>query len=463
MNFPVLSLACAVLIACAGCGGVKKSASHPWVQMSWDPFLDTLQQRTLRYFLETAGNGLTPDRFPSPSASSIAAIGFGLTSYPLAAERGIMKRDEAARRTEATLRILFHLPQHERPSGAAGYHGFFYHFLDVRDGTRTWNSELSTIDTGLLLAGALFCQSYFDGPDPVEQSIREYADSLYRRVDWTWTLTKSGGVAMSWSPGKGLSSEGWHGYNEAMILYILALGSPTYPVPAKCWDFWTSTYIWGTSFGESFISFGPLFGHQYSHCWIDFRGIQDDYVRRRGIDYFENSRRATFSHRAYAVENPRRWSAYADSIWGLTACDGPGDTTVEFGGGHRRFKGYSARGASFDWVYDDGTIAPTAAGGSVAFAPEICIPALKGLRAWKGGLLWREYGFADAFNPSFVTPVTGPDGWVDRDYIGIDQGPIAVMIENLRSGLVWDVMRKNPYIVQGLKRAGFTGGWLEKK
>ncbi len=465
MNLPVLSLACALLVAGAGCGDVQESNRHPWLQMSWDPFLDTLQRKTIQFFLETTSTatGLTPDRYPTPSASSVAAIGFGLTMYPIAAERGIITREDAVRRTETTLRFLFNLPQHDGRSGAGGYRGFFYHFLDIRDGTRTWNSELSTIDTGLLLAGVLFCQSYFDRPDPAEQSVRAIADSLYRRVDWTWTLTKSGGVAMAWRPEEGLASEGWHGYNEAMILYLLALGSPTHPVPERCWDFWTSTYVWGMYQGEEFVSFGPLFGHQYSHCWIDFRGIQDNYLRRRGIDYFENSRRATFSHRVYAIENPGHWRGYTDSIWGLTACDGPGDTAIDVDGRARRFMAYSARGASLDWVSDDGTIAPTAAGGSVAFAPEICTPALKAMRTWNGGFLWKEYGFPDAFNPSFVTPSTGPAGWIDRDYLGIDQGPIAIMIENLRSGLVWNVMKRNPYIIRGLKRAGFSGGWLDGK
>jgi len=465
MNSPVLFLACAFLFAGAGCSNPQQKVVHPRVQVSWDPFLDTLQRKTVALFLETTNpdNGLMPDRYPTPSASSIAAIGFGLTVYPIAVERGIISREDAARRTETILRFLFSLPQHEGRSGAGGYHGLFYHFLDMRDGTRTWNSELSTIDTGLLLAGVLFCQSYFDRPDPAEQNVRDFADSLYRRVDWTWTLTKSGGVAMSWAPEGGLSPEGWRGYNEAMILYILALGSPTHPVPEHCWDFWTSGYVWGRYRDEEFVSFGPLFGHQYSHCWIDFRGIHDSYMRAHGIDYFENSRRATYSHRAYAAENPGRWRAYADSIWGLTACDGPGDTTVDVDGRARRFMGYSARGTSFDWVSDDGTIAPTAAGGSVAFAPEICTPALKAMRARDGGILWKRYGFTDAFNPSFVTPATGPSGWVDRDYIGIDQGPIAIMIENLRNGFVWEVMKKNPSIVRGLKRAGFSGGWLDNR
>jgi hypothetical protein len=208
------------------------------------------------------------------------------------------------------------------------------------------------------------------------------------------------------------------------------------------------------------LNFAPLFGHQYSHLWIDFRGIQDSYMRDRSSDYFENSRRATFANRAYAMENPGRWRGYADSVWGLTACDGPKDTTFAVDGVKRTFQSYSARGASVMWTNDDGTISPTAAGGSLPFAPEICIPALKAMRNRYPEKLWTGYGFVDAFNPSYITPST-PDGWFDHDYLGIDQGPIVLMIENARNGFVWDVMKKNRYVVDGLRKAGFTGGWLQ--
>jgi hypothetical protein len=212
---------------------------------------------------------------------------------------------------------------------------------------------------------------------------------------------------------------------------------------------------------QEFLSFGPLFGHQYSHCWVDFRGIQDPFMRSKGIDYAENSRRATYAQRHYAITNPGSFRGYGDSLWGFTACDGPAYVTLEMDGRQRRFEGYAARGVSVDWVNDDGTIAPTAAGGSVAFAPEICIPALKAMRNLCGDRLWTEYGFRDAFNQSFTTTET-PMGWVGRDFLGIDQGPIAVMIENLRNGFVWNLMRSNRYVVEGLRRAGFTGGWLKK-
>ena len=430
-----------------------------------DPFLDTLQQRTIQWFLRATPEttGLTPDRWPSPSPSSVAAVGFALSTYSIAAERRIIGRTEAAYRVLKTLRFLLAAPQHKHPAGAAGYRGLFYHFVSVADGTRAWRCELSTIDTALLMAGVLVSQSYFDRQTRNEKEIRRLADSLYRRVDWSWTAEGRPGIALGWTPEDGFDKNSWHGYNEAMIMYILALGSPTHPVPQSVWDYWTSTYVWAKYFDWEFVSFGPLFGHQFSHCWIDFRGIKDRYMREKGIDYFENSRRATYSHQAYGAKNPHGYRGYSAQIWGITPCDGPGDTTFEVDGRERRFIGYAGRGVSFDWVLDDGTIAPNGAAGSVAFAPEICVPALKTMRAEHDSRLWKEYGFVDAFNPTFVTPTTGSAGWYDRDYLGIDQGPIVVMIENLRTGLFWKLMRRNPYIVQGLKRAGFMGGWLEKK
>ena len=288
------------------------------------------------------------------------------------------------------------------------------------------------------------------------------ADSLYRRVDWRWAMADTTGILLGWDPDKGFHHMTWHGYNEAMIMYILALGSPTHSVPSSVWRHWTAAYIWAEYYGKEFISFGPLFGHQYSHCWIDFRGIRDPYMRERGLDYFENSRRATYSQQSYAKDNPAKWRDYSDTIWGITASDGPHDTTFVVDSIQRKFRTYAGRGVSVDWVNDDGTIAPTAAGGSVAFAPEICVPALKSMRVKYDSLLWTKYGFLDAFNPTYITPST-PQGWFDKDYIGIDQGPIALMIENLHSDFVWKVMKRNRYVVAGLRKAGFTGGWLGAK
>lgn len=447
------------------CGCHTVDADRPSVSrssLSWDPFLDTLQTRTIRFFLDATDpkSGLTPDRYPSFSPSSIAAVGFALTSYPIAAERGIISRADASGRTLRTLRTLFSLPQGEQRSGTGGYKGLFYHFVDRGNGLRVWDCELSTIDTGLLMAGILFSQSYFSRSDAREDSIQALADSLYLRVDWRWAMDDAPGILLGWRPEQGFIRSTWHGYDEAMILYLLALGSPTHSVPSAAWEHYTSTYRWATYLGSEFVSFGPLFGHQYSHCWIDYRGIQDAYMRSKGIDYFENSRRATHTHRTYAQQNPRGWRDYSEEIWGFSACDGPGYRVVDIDGVKKTFLAYGARGVSFDWVSDDGTITPAAAGGSVAFAPEICVTALKAMRAKYGEKLWKEYGFVDSFNPSFPNPETGEPGWFDRDYLGIDQGPIVIMIENLRNGFVWEVMKKSPYIVRGLQRAGFTGGWL---
>lgn len=431
-------------------------------QPQWDPFLDTLQHRTLQWFLDVTPkhNGLTPDRWPTDwSPASIAAVGFALTTYPVAAERAVITREEAAARTLSTLRYFWNLPQSADRTKTAGYRGLFYHFLKKDTGLREWNCELSTIDTGLLMAGVLFSQSYYDRNTPAEREIRSLADSLYRRVDWKWTTNGKSGIAMGWKPEEGFHQWTWFGYTEAMILYILALGSPTHPVGEDAWKHFNERYLWAEHYGQEHLNFMPLFGHQYSHVWVDFKGIQDGYMKEKGIDYFENSRRATYVHRTYAIQNPNKWIDYSDSIWGMTACDGPKDTIFVVNGIRRDFRSYSARGTGAEEHLDDGTIAPTAAGGSIAFAPEIVIPALKAMRNKYGDKLWTKYGFLDAFNPTYITPST-PHGWFDHDYLGIDQGPIALMIENHRNGFIWNVMKKNPYIINGLRRAGFTGGWL---
>jgi len=462
------ALTAAILAAC----GVNHSEGPPPPPPPPPPldsaqtaaFLDTVQERTFHYFwdLTNTSNGLTPDRSPTPSFSSIAAVGFALTAYPIGVERGYITRAQASQLVLTTLRFFWTAPQDSATSGSTGYHGFFYHFLDMNTGTRFQQVELSTIDTALLLAGVLFCQSYFDAPtDPVEAEIRRLADSIYFRTDWQWAAPRAPLVAMGWHPESGFLGFDWRGYNEAMILYILALGSPTHPVDPAAWTGWTAPYQWGTFYGQTHVGFAPLFGHHYSHVWIDFRGIHDAYMQGRGIDYFENSRRATYAQRAYAYTNPGAWTGYSDRVWGLTASDGPADITLTLGGRRRQFHTYWARGASFTEIPDDGTIAPTAAGGSVPFAPEIAIPALRAMRQTYGDSLFSTYGFKDAFNPTFTQ--TSPAGWFDVDYLGIDQGPIVAMIENYRTGLIWRLMRGNPHILLGLCRAGFTGGWIAGK
>jgi hypothetical protein len=434
-------------------------------------FLDTLEQRTFNWFWERSDSrtGLTPDRWPTKSFSSVAAIGFALTAYPIGIERGYITRAAGTERVLNTLRFMYNAPQGPQASGVTGYKGFFYHFLDMETGHRFQTVELSTIDTSLLLGGVLFCQSYFTNANLEESAIRAYADSLYLRVDWQWIRPKAPFVSMGWHPERGFIDADWRGLNEALILNILALGSPTHPIEPAAYTAYTSTYRWDDFYGFQHVNFAPLFGHQYSHIWIDFRGIKDEYMRGKGIDYFENSRRATYSQRAYAIANPDGWKDYGSDIWGLSAYDGPKDTTIVIRGRPRKFFTYSARGAAAGEIRDDGTLGPTAAGGSIAFTPEVVIPTLIRIREKYGDDLFTAYGFLDSFNPTFdldIKPQHGKvvrgTGWFDTDYLGIDQGPIIAMIENYRSDLVWKTMRKNPYIVSGLKKAGFSGGWLEQ-
>lgn len=433
-------------------------------------FIDTLQLRTFRYFWERCNpeNGLAPDRWPTESFASSAATGFALTAYPIGAERGYVTRDEAAERARRTLRFLWEAPQHDGPRGAIGTKGFFYHFLDLETGARFGTVELSTVDTALLLAGALFCQSYFTGPGPAEAEIRALADSLYLRVDWQWASVRPPTIGHGWTPEAGHLPYDWRGYNEAMILYLLALASPTHPVAPEAWEAWTAGYRWGTFHGQEHLGFAPLFGHQYTHVWVDLRGIRDRIMQERGLDYFENSRRAVLAQHAYALANPGGWTGYGPRLWGLTACDGPVSGTFTVGGRERTFQTYDARGASFTRVTDDGTVCPSAAAGSLPFAPELVVPLLMALHQDHGPRLWGEYGFLDALNPTFTLDVPVQHGrvdpvhgWYDTDYLGIDQGPILAMIENHRSGLVWDTLRTNPHLVRGLRRAGFVGGWLD--
>ena len=431
-------------------------------QLVFEPFFTDLEERTFRFFWETGNpaNGLIPDRYPSPSFASIAAVGFGLTAYPIGVERGYISLAAARQRVLATLRFF---------RAAQNQHGFFYHYIDMQSGARAADSEVSTVDTALLLAGILFCQSYFDSSDPQDLEIQRLADEIYRRVDWTWAQPRPPGVALAWTPEAGFTGTDWNGYNEAMLVYLLALGSPTHPVAQKAWALWTSTYdrYWGTVYDQTYLSFAPLFGHQYTHVWVDFRGIQDAYMRQHGLDYFENSRRATYAQRRYAIANPQGWRGYGKNVWGMSASDGPGPVAEPGHGAERPFLKYAARGVSAGRIVDDGTIAPTAAISSLPFAPEIVLPATLEMYHRFGSAIYSSYGFLDAFNASFPA-APGPEqplgipGWVDPDYLGIDQGPILAMIENYRSALVWRVMRNNRYVRDGLERAGFSGGWLAR-
>ncbi|MEQ1513378.1 MAG: glucoamylase family protein [Lysobacteraceae bacterium] len=474
----VFSVAFALLAACRhspeAAPGMPEARPQPapTATTSLPPLFDDIERRTFDYFWETtdAATGLAPDRYPERPFSSIAAIGFALTAYPIGVERDWITREQAAVRTLTTLRFLRDAPSGPEATGRSGYRGFYYHFLDLRSGERfgTW-VELSSVDTGLLMMGVLFAQSYYDGDSAGEREIRALSETLYRRIEWDWMQPRKPLVGMGWSPEKGFIDNDWKGYNEAMLVYVLALGSPTHPVEPEAWRAWTRSYdlSWGTYRGQEYLAFAPQFGHQYSHVWIDFRGISDDDMRGRGLDYFENSRRATLAQHAYAVANPMGWKGYDGEVWGLTACDGPQSTKQDYRGETREFRGYSARGAGLADAFDDGTLAPTAALASLPFAPELVVPAAEAMHARYGDDLYGRYGFLDSFNPSFeygVPPVTGKvvpgKGWFASDYLGIDQGPILAMIANHRDGFVWSVMKRNPHIRRGLERAGFQGGWL---
>jgi len=449
----LLSFLIVVLAACA--------PQPPATDSGSEEFLDTLSQKTFGYFWDLANpeNGLSPDRWPTPSFSSIASTGFGLTAYLIGVEKGYITRQQAAERVRTTLRFFKNAPTGDAKEGVTGYRGFFYHFLDMKTGLRFQQVELSTIDTGLLMMGILSCQSYFTEETEIEREIRSLADELYRAVEWDWAMNGKETMSMGWHPERGFLDASWQGYNEGMILYIMGLASPTHPIQQGSWKAWTDSYQWGKYFGRDQVNFGPLFGHQYSHMYIDFRGIQDEYMKAKGLDYFENSRRATLSNRDFCIANGGHYSGYSDQIWGLTACDGPGNDMKA--NPNISFMGYSARGAAQWYQQDDGTIAPTAAGGSIPFAPEVCIPALKAMKKLYGRKVYDQYGFKDAFNTSVVNK-DGSIGWFDHDYLGIDEGPILIQLENHRSDMVWKLMRKNPYVIEGLKRAGFTGGWLNQ-
>jgi hypothetical protein len=420
--------------------------------------LDDMQQRAFAYFMYETNpvNGLVIDTTTAGAPSSIAAVGLGLTAYPAAVERGFIPRKEAAARVLATLRFFWGSKQGPEPD-ATGFHGFYYHFLDMRTGARAWESELSTVDSALLIAGMLTAAAYFRGNDETEREIRELAEALYARVDWHWAL--NGGLTLThgWKPESGFLPYRWQGYDEALVLYVLALGSETHPIAADSYDAWATTYEWRTVYDTSYLYAGPLFIHQLSHVWIDFRGIRDAFMREHDIDYFENSRRATHVHQQYAVRNPHGFTAYGTTCWGITASNGPGNVIREVGGISREFFGYRARGVPDG--PDDGTVAPWGVIASLPFAPDIVLPTMTHLWRRRPDATHR-YGLRTTYNPTFPAADGSADGWVSPYHCGLNQGPIVVMIENYRSGLIWNLLRESSHIVAGLRAAGFTAGWL---
>ncbi len=420
--------------------------------------VDRLQHSAFKYFLKYTNpeNGLVADTSIGGVPCSIAAVGFALSSYPVGVERLWISREEAAERTVNTLRFFAEARQGEERH-ATGHRGFFYHFLHMDTGHRAWNSELSTIDTALLVAGILTAAQYFNREDDeTETEIRELATFIYERVDWRWALNKGDTIAMGWKPSSGFLRWRYHGFDEAIILYTLALASPTHPIPQSSYDAFTSSYSWMLHGEQSYLYAGPLFIHLFSHAWIDFRTIQDKPMAERNWDYFRNTQVMINVQRDYAERNPGQFVGYNRNIWGFSACDGPPPTRRMRGGRQPKVLGYAARGAPLG--PDDGTIAPWAALACLPYDKQAALDGTKALLTTYPNLLL-EGGFPGGFNPTVKTK--RPEGWVDDRTVGIDQGLVVMTIENDRSDFIWKLMRQSPVIRLGLERAGFTGGWLE--
>ncbi|MCI0745304.1 MAG: hypothetical protein L0Y58_07855 [Verrucomicrobia subdivision 3 bacterium] len=387
-----------------------------------DRFLDTLERASFRFFWESAdpNTGLVKDRSRADGqdpreVASIAATGFGLTALCIAHERRYFSRGEIESRVLNTLRFLWDGLPHER--------GFYYHFVNFRTGERVWKCELSSIDTALLLCGVLTARRHFRNPE-----IRRLGEQIYHRVDWRWMLKGSNVLAHGWKPETGFLKSNWDHYCELMMLYLLAIGSPSNPAPAETWHAFTRPVFEYN--GLKFISSkDPLFIHQYSHAWFDFRNRRDAYA-----DYFENSVIATKAHKQFCLDLRDRYPHFADDMWGVTASDSA--------------KGYRAWGGPPEHGDIDGTLVPCAAAGSLPFLAAETIQVLRALRARYGERIWKRYGFIDAFNPQ--------TGWHAPDVIGIDVGISMLMAENLRSEFVWRTFMKNPEATAAMDRAGLT-------
>jgi hypothetical protein len=418
-----------------------------------------LQRKSFGYFLNeiNRANGLVLDKTSPDWPASIAAIGMALTAYPVGVARKFITREEGVQLTLTSLRFLAASEQSKAPD-ATGYKGFYYHFLHMDTGRRAWQSELSSIDTALLIAGVLTAATYFDGSAGAEVEIRSLGKMLYERVDWAWMLTGQHTLCHGWRPEQGFLPYRWEGYDEALILYLLALGSPAHAIPPVCYEAWCRSYEWKNIYGVEYLYAGPLFTHQLSHIWCDFRGIRDRFMREHDADYFENSRRATLVQQQYAIRNPLGFKHVGATCWGVTASDGPGFETRRVDGIERVFFDYVARGAPYG--PDDGTLAPWAVAASLPFAPDIVLPALVNFAELHVHVPNR-YGFKASINPAYRLHGDDGVGWVSPYHFGINEGPTMLMIENYRSGLIWSLMKKCAPIVAGLRAAGFSGGWLK--
>ncbi len=421
-----------------------------------DAILEYLQHAAFNYFLENinSATGLVADTSRPGAPVSIAVVGFALSCFPVAVERGWIDRLRAVQLTITALRFFWNSDQ----SGgreATGYKGFYYHFLDMDSGTRVWQSELSMIDTALLISGMLTARSYFKVNSDEERELRDLAEKLYLRVDWRWSQGEAETVRMGWKPECGFLHYGWDGYNEAIILYTLAMGSPSHPITPSSYKAWTATYQWENIYGQDFLYAGPLFVHQFSHAWVDFRGIRDEFMHEKNCDYFENSRRAVVVQREYARRNPERFIGYSESAWGLTACEGPAGQQLNRENGNQSAWGYAARGVPFG--PDDGTIGASAALASLPFAPETVLNTVRQMLRLYPDIL-PSLQFTSGFNPS--CPQSDGAPWTSPGHFGLDQGIVVMMVENYRTELIWKLTKDCAYIDDGLRNAGFRGGWL---
>ena len=421
--------------------------------------LDELQHDAFKYFLEKTNsqNGLVLDSTWDDSPSSIAAVGFGLAVFPVAIERRFISRKEAVERTLTTLRFFANSHQGPETDGT-GYQGFYYHFLDPHSGQRSQDSELSTMDTTILISGMLVAAQYFGEDVAGDREIRDLTHQLYRRINWNWAQDGELTVRHAWLPESGFLEHRWQGYDEALLLYLLGLGSSDHPLPSASYKAFTSTYRWEKLYGYELLHAAPLFVHQFPHVWIDFRGIQDEPMRARGLDYFENSRRATYVHQQHAIQNPYQFEGYGEFAWGITASEGPVQGPKPLQKDGRTFYGYLARGVPGP---DDGTLSPWTAITALPFAPEIALPTIKHYIETFPQLSG-EYGLKCSLNPTFPGETQSGRGWFSDHYYGINEGPIVLMIENYRSGLPWQLMKECVPVVEGLRKAGFQGGWLDQ-
>ena len=419
-----------------------------------EQLLDRLQRAAFDYLVKFSNlrNGLVADTSRAGSPSSIAVVGFALSCYPIAVSRGWITREAAAQRVLTSLRFFSSSVQGEQPD-ASGHRGFYYHFLDMQSGRRVWQCELSLIDTALLLAGMLTCAQFFDGTaDEIE--LRDLARVLYRRVDWSWAVNERKTLAHGWRPETGFLHYGWEGYNEATLLYLLAIGSPTHGLSGESFANWTWSYQWENLLGIDTLYSGPLFTHLFSHAWVDFRGIRDQFMRGVDSDYFDNTRSAIAIQREYAARNPRDFAGYSRDLWGISAGDGPRNDEKELSPRDRRYYGYMSRGVPYG--PDDGTLSPWAMLATVAFNSDAAICGTRHLLMHYPEVC-TEDRFVSGFNPGRFD---GRPPWLSEGWYGLDQGILVMMIENHRTGLIWELMRGSPDLQVGLKRAGFSGGWL---